>query len=305
MQNQQIINATSETTQPPTLASFGLQVQETMTTPSRPRKKSRPVWIVSGNVFGLETFFRDIKGRKFRGSWSFFKDQSCDILDYLKSNERLSYAEQIEASLERKLAKATRYESYAINAEKRAEIRQKNASAISSMIPLGQPILIGHHSERRHRKDMERIDNNMRKSVEESKKAEYFLDKSDTLTYATKKLESRRFVGNRIKDAQKEVAQLSKRTQPNNPRLLQAQEKLKYWQNRLVAIEAKQIAEGCQIPSPETLKIGDLVYYIGKWYPVAKVNRKTVTVSYWSNTPTSYCKIEYTRILKFQSKPLT
>lgn len=143
MQNQEI-NANSEVLRKPTLASFGLQVQESMTTPSRPGKKPRPVWVVSGNVFGLETFFRKIKARKFRGTWSFFKDPSCDILDHLQNNERLSYAEQVEASIERKLEKATHYESYAINAEKRAESRHNRANEIGSMIPMGQPILIGH-----------------------------------------------------------------------------------------------------------------------------------------------------------------
>lgn len=33
-------------------------------------------------------------------------------------------------------------------------------------IPLGQPILIGHHSEGRHRRDLQRSDNQMRKSFE-------------------------------------------------------------------------------------------------------------------------------------------
>lgn len=33
-------------------------------------------------------------------------------------------------------------------------------------IPFGQPILVGHHSEKRHRKDLERSDNAMRRSCE-------------------------------------------------------------------------------------------------------------------------------------------
>lgn len=144
----------------------------------------------------------------------------------------------------------------------------------------------------------------MRKSIEESKKAEYFSDKSDRLARAEEKLESRRFIGNRITDAKKEIAQLSKWAEPNNSRLLQAQEKLEYWQNRLVTIEAKQKEEGHKIASPETIKIGDLIYYIGSWMPVVRVNKKTVAVSHWLNIPTFHYKIEYTRISKFQSKSL-
>jgi hypothetical protein len=43
------------------------------------------------------------------------------------------------------------------------EMRFKRADEIASYIPSGQPILVGHHSERRHRKDLERIQNSMRK----------------------------------------------------------------------------------------------------------------------------------------------
>src|SRR5690606_3126416 len=38
-------------------------------------------------------------------------------------------------------------------------------TSILEHIPFGQPILIGHHSEKRARKDVERIDHGMRKSV--------------------------------------------------------------------------------------------------------------------------------------------
>ncbi|WP_132290495.1 DUF3560 domain-containing protein [Kribbella sp. VKM Ac-2568] len=34
---------------------------------------------------------------------------------------------------------------------------------ISDHIPLGQPILVGHHSERRHRRDIERMDRLMQR----------------------------------------------------------------------------------------------------------------------------------------------
>lgn len=302
MQNQESNNTSSETVQQPTLASFGLRVQETMTTPSRPGKKPRPVWIVAGDVFGLESFFRDIKGRKFRGQWSFFVDPTEEILEHLKNNDRLSFAEQVENKISRKLEKAARYESYAINAEKRSTNRYERASTIGSMIPMGQPILCGHHSEKRHRKDLERIDNNMRKSVEESKKAEYFSDKAERLEWQTEKMESRKFVGNRLAEAKKAIRQLSKWLPADNPRLVHANEKLEYWQNRMSQIESQMKDDGHIVSSPETVKVGDLIEYIG-WHPVVKINKQTVTVSHWTNNPDSTYKIPYSRIKGIKSKP--
>ena len=304
MENRKLENNISEnneiTAEQTTLATFGVKVTETMTTPSRPNKKPRPVWVASGNIFGLESFFKNIGGRKFRGSWSFFEDPSDDILNQLQEHGRQSYAEQVENDIERKLEKATRYETYAANAEARAESRYNNARAIGSHIPFGQPILVGHHSERRHRRDIERIDNNMRKSVEESEKAEYFKDRAFDLARAEEKLENRRYIGNRIKDAEKAIRQLSKWAQADHPRLIQAQEKLAFWKGRLAEIESKLREEGNIVASPETVKVGDMIYY-GGWMPVVRVNKKTVTVSHWMDIPTFQWKVPYSRIEKIKS----
>lgn len=55
----------------------------------------------------------------------------------------------------------------------------EKAKAIGDMIPFGQPILVGHHSERGHRKALENINNNMRKSIEHDNKAEYYEQKAE------------------------------------------------------------------------------------------------------------------------------
>lgn len=71
-------------------------------------------------------------------------------------------------------AKRERFEELADKAREEAIARYKAVRAISDNIPLGQPILIGHHSERHHRADIKRIDNNMRKHVEAVKKSDYY-----------------------------------------------------------------------------------------------------------------------------------
>ncbi len=61
--------------------------------------------------------------------------------------------------------------------ERAAKERGVAATAFSSArraangIPMGQPILVGHHSERRHRKDLERMDTGMRKGIAATEKA--------------------------------------------------------------------------------------------------------------------------------------
>jgi hypothetical protein len=55
-----------------------------------------------------------------------------------------------------------------------ADVRLKRASEMASCIPFGQPILIGHHSEKRDRNFRARIERNFQKASELRKRAEYY-----------------------------------------------------------------------------------------------------------------------------------
>jgi Domain of unknown function (DUF3560) len=71
-------------------------------------------------------------------------------------------------------AKAARFRQLAEKHENIATGRHFAARERLEMIPLGQPILVGHHSEKRHRKDLTRIDEHFGKAKEHHDKAEYF-----------------------------------------------------------------------------------------------------------------------------------
>jgi hypothetical protein len=74
------------------------------------------------------------------------------------------YAERRETKLERTAERARR-----MLAESKS--REKSARQIMDIIPPGQPILVGHHSEKRHRRDLERMDRNMRAAIAAEKEA--------------------------------------------------------------------------------------------------------------------------------------
>ena len=71
-------------------------------------------------------------------------------------------------------AKAARFRQLAEKHENIATGRHFAARERLEMIPLGQPILVGHHSEKRHRKDLNRIDRHFAEAKEHHDKAEYF-----------------------------------------------------------------------------------------------------------------------------------
>ena len=119
-----------------TLADAGVTVTTSMTNPSRPGKKPRPVFIITGLVAGCEEFLRDLGGKKFRGEWSFWRDPSGAILEALNKYGRLSFAEQVALRAERKLAKVDRYTEYAASAQARGDHRSERASSLVRMIPM-------------------------------------------------------------------------------------------------------------------------------------------------------------------------
>lgn len=77
---------------------------------------------------------------------------------------RSDYEERQEARKRRLLERAAQARAEATQA-------QEAADRIASFIPPGQPILVGHHSEKRHRRDLERIDRGFRKAHEGRRRA--------------------------------------------------------------------------------------------------------------------------------------
>ena len=82
---------------------------------------------------------------------------------------------------ERQEAKAERCRELADKARSRSEAANASARRIADIIPMGQPILIGHHSEGRHRRDLARIHLGYDKAIEESGKADHYKRKADSI----------------------------------------------------------------------------------------------------------------------------
>lgn len=74
--------------------------------------------------------------------------------------------------------RAERFENYSEKRLDEAESTHKSVQTLANGIPLGQPILVGHHSERHARKDAEKIDNGMRKAVKLWETSKYWEDRA-------------------------------------------------------------------------------------------------------------------------------
>ena len=80
---------------------------------------------------------------------------------------------------ERKQARIDYYREKAEQARQESRQLYRQSSDMLSDIPLGQPILVDHHSARGHRRLLERADQKMGQSVAASEKAEYYEHKAE------------------------------------------------------------------------------------------------------------------------------
>jgi phospholipid N-methyltransferase len=141
---------------------------------------------------------------------------------------------------ERAEVRAERFEEYH---GKRAEESERTAEAVSKLadgIPLGQPILVGHHSEKRARKDAERIENGMRKAVNLWRTAEYWQRRARGVLSNVAYKERPDVRARRIKGLEADKRKME-RTKDENGRFLRG------WQ-RLTDLEAFKHKDG----SPST-----------------------------------------------------
>jgi len=79
---------------------------------------------------------------------------------------------------EKRARRIERLQNAAQRAQKQSTAASQQATELAQILPFGQPILVGHHSETRHRAHVKRIGSAMDKSVAASKKADYYADRA-------------------------------------------------------------------------------------------------------------------------------
>jgi uncharacterized protein DUF3560 len=87
---------------------------------------------------------------------------------------------------ERREARADRLDEWADKRQSKQHDLNEAARAdeAATGIPFGQPILVGHHSERRHRAAIARIDRNMAAAVDNARKAESMSSRAESIRAA-------------------------------------------------------------------------------------------------------------------------
>lgn len=138
----------------------------------------------TANVFVAKCAEQHEKGESILVSTKYGKENECIVFNLVhKDREGFFYYSIVRAdgynAQERAKAKAERYQMWAKSAENKSNQLWEASHEGRDFLALGEPIKIGHHSEKRHRALIERNHNRMSKAVEVGKKVEQHESKAD------------------------------------------------------------------------------------------------------------------------------
>lgn len=199
---------------------------------------------------------------------------------------RRTFAEAEAEREERAEGRADRFADRAGRAASASEAARKRGDEIAERFPFGQPILVGHHSEPRARRDQERIDRAMRKQIDEGKRAGYWSDRARTAdSYKEHRNDPQRTrrrlerlhadlrQQERFQDQAAEGGWDAERYARN---ITDLTEKIAHWER----IVEKAKADGVKLWEPEDFAPGDFALYCGFWHEVKRVNPKTLSIAW-------------------------
>lgn len=192
---------------------------------------------------------------------------------------RIDMGGEVTYSAERAERLEERAETHSAEAERRYEASHR----IADGIPLGQPVLVGHHSEKRHRRDLARIDGHMRASIEEREQAASLSERAEGSARHQQHMQAPRLIYERLASFCADLAHLQQHPDHYDPE--QHVTLVASFQQRIV-IEERRLADagGYTPPTAESVgaQPGDIVQLRSYPWPylVKRVNRKSLSVVY-------------------------
>jgi len=147
--------------------------------------------------------------------------------------------ERMEYKLQKRLEWAESRKEKSDREWDRGDLREEKSG-----IPFGQPVLVGHHSERRHRRAIERADRAMCRAVEHGKMAEHHENKAQGIETM---LESTIFSDdkNAVEALEAKIAGLEKEREQNNQvnKIIRGNPKYKVTLEKIAALTALGLSE--------------------------------------------------------------
>lgn len=135
------------------------------------------------NVFLAKSEEKHEKGETILLTTKYGNEHECIVFNLIYTKDGFYFYSIVRAdgfnAQEWAKRKAERLQSWAANAENKSHKYWEASNEGKEFLSLGEPIKIGHHSEKRHRALIERNWNRMGKSVEFSKKSDEYAQRAE------------------------------------------------------------------------------------------------------------------------------
>ncbi|UPT43185.1 MULTISPECIES: DUF3560 domain-containing protein [Streptomyces] len=221
------------------------------------------------------------------------RDAGFEVTLTIDNADRRSFSEAEKEREEKAEGRAERFGGYADTAARTSEAAWKSSHEISERFAFGQPILVGHHSEGRARRDHARMDNAMRKSISERDRAQHWANREEAAANyerfrkdpgrTLRRLDKLRADLRAVEKWQRGESAKGFSRSPADPELeiehQELTEEIEHWEAVIKDAEAR----GFKVWSKADFKRGDFVLYRGTWYEVLRVNPKSVTIPHIHN----------------------
>lgn len=190
--------------------------------------------------------------------------------------------------------RAERFSGYSENASKRSQEAHKKVKQITDGIPFGQPILVGHHSEKRHRAAAAKVERGLHKAVEEHGKSTYWQRRAESALSRVKRKERPDAIYRRIQKLEMEKRGIERSEHLGDDSRAAW---LWFYESRLAFENALYIASGgIKAESLSFEKGGAICHEGGRWYTIKRVNKKTITIGDWFGPGRGEYKVPMDRI---------
>lgn len=207
-------------------------------------------------------------------------------------------AELEQGKIERQQRRVDALAARSATAERAAQAADAAArAAFDRLPPVGEPIKIGHHSEGRHRRAVERAQKTMDKAVTAGQEAAEAARRHETASHTTGARYAPQTVANRIAKLEAEIRATQRAIEGHTRgrgdyaieiapatgaylerlqrELAEQTDALQYWQQ----VRAEQVEAGTATNySRATIAAGDQVRICGQWRRVVRANPTTVSV---------------------------
>lgn len=184
---------------------------------------------------------------------------------------------------ERAEERALRFGEYSDHAQDRSSAAYQQSHKLAEMVPFGQPILVGHHSEGMARAHYKKIERAMDKAVSEGSRAAYWSRRARACGRNLENRDRPDVVTRRIKDLEAKKRSIEKYLDERSQRWAA------HYAARLEYERAILEASEGLVTDRKPLEVGGAILYWDGWREILKVNKVSVTVPTdysWTNTVT-------------------